>query len=260
MSQHVPGMPRGQTPTSSALDDACDTAVSPRRAAFTAGRERIRDHSHVSTAMTARPPALSEVAWTAGITAVKSAIVALAVDAAVNSSQPRFSGKAMKVRALGYIGGLLVVPAAWRLRGMKEPYPRELDLAVALPLLADAGGNAIGIYQRAHVDDAIHFANGALLSGVLGAIAGPRTRTAWEAGAFAAAVGMASAAGWEIFEWTASKLGAKGMDLSYDDTMEDLIETSAGALLGGLITLLRHPAHLRRVPGRKDDPIVTRRA
>ena len=47
----------------------------------------------------------------AAITAVKSAIVALAVDAAANSHQPRFSGKAMKVRALGYIGGgLLLVP------------------------------------------------------------------------------------------------------------------------------------------------------
>ena len=69
---------------------------------------------------------------------------------------------------------------------------------------------------------------------------------------------MAAAGGWEIFEWVASKLGAKGMDLSYDDTMEDLIETSAGALLGGLITLLRHPVRLRRVPGRTGDPIVER--
>ena len=217
------------------------------------------DHVRVTTTAAGQPPALSDLGWTAAITAVKASIVALAVDAAVNSDKPRFSGKAMKVRALGYIGGLFVVPAVWRLRGMKDPYPRALDLAVALPLLADAGGNAIGIYQRAHVDDAIHFANGALLSGVVGAVAMPRTRTAWEAGTFAAAVGVATAAGWEIFEWVASKLGAKGMDLSYDDTMEDLIETSAGALLGGVITLLRHPTRLRRVPGRSGDPILERR-
>ena len=214
----------------------------------------------VSSTAAAHPPALSDVGWTAAITAVKAAIVALAVDAAVNSDQPRFSGKAMKVRAAGYIGALLVVPVAWRLRGRQEPYPRELDLLVALPLLADAGGNAVGIYQRAHVDDAIHFANGALLAGVVGAVAEARTRTAWEAATFAAAVGTATAAGWEMFEWIAYKLGARGMDLSYDDTMEDLIETSAGALLGGLITLLRHPTRLRRVPGRGGDPIVERRA
>lgn len=210
----------------------------------------------MSTTTAAAPPAPSDVAWTAAIATVKSAIVALAVDAAVNSHQPRFSGKAMKIRALGYIGALFIVPVAWRLRGRHEPYPRELDLLVALPLLADAGGNAVGIYQRAHVDDAIHFANGALLAGVVGTVAAPRTRTAWEAGAFAAAVGTATAAGWEIFEWIAYKLGARGMDLSYDDTMADLIETSAGALLGGVITLLRHPARLRRVPGRAGDPIV----
>ena len=46
------------------------------------------------------------------------------------------------------------------------------------------------------------------------------------------------------------------MNLSYDDTMADLIETSAGAVLGGLVTLLRHPARLRRVPGRAGDRIV----
>jgi hypothetical protein len=208
------------------------------------------------TAAVPQPPALSDVAWTAAITTVKSAIVALAIDAAVNSGSPRFSGKAMKVRAAGYLGALFIVPVAWRLRGRPEPYPRELDLLVALPLLADAGGNAIGIYQRAHVDDAIHFANGALLAGVVGSLASPRARTAWEAASFATAISTSAAAVWEMFEWAASKLGARGMDLSYDDTMQDLIETSAGALLGGIITLLRHPTRLRRVPGRAGDPIV----
>ena len=47
-----------------------------------------------------------------------------------------------------------------RLRGRPQPYPREIDLAGTPPLLVDAGGNAIGIYQRAHVDDLIHFADG----------------------------------------------------------------------------------------------------
>jgi hypothetical protein len=208
----------------------------------------------------ARPPAPSDLAWTAAVTALKATIVALAVDAFVNSNKPRFSGKAMKVRALGYAGALLVVPIAWRIRGRKQPYPRELDVLVALPILADAGGNAIGMYQNAHVDDAIHFANGALLAGVVGSLAQPRTRTAWEAAAFAAALGIAAAAAWEMFEWTATKLGASGMDLTYDDTMEDLIETSAGALLGALVTLLRNPAPLRQIPGRANDPILHRRA
>ena len=214
----------------------------------------------MSAKVAASPPALSDLGWTAAVTAVKAAIVALAVDAFVNSDKPRFQGKAMKVRAVGYAGTLLVVPVLWRLRGRPAPYPRELDMLVALPLLADAGGNAVGIYQNAHIDDAIHFANGALFAVVVGAVATPRARTAWEAAAFATAAGTATAAAWEIFEWIGLKLGAKGMDLSYDDTIADLIESSAGAVLGGLVTLLRHPARLRQVPGRAGDPIVRQHA
>ena len=163
----------------------------------------------------------------------------------------------MKLRAVGYTGSLLVVPVAWRLLGRKDPYPRELDLAVTLPLLADAGGNAVGIYQRAHVDDAIHFANGALFTSVVGALVSPRTKTSWEAAGIATAVGTSAGAAWEIAEWVGLKLGAKGMNLTYDDTMADLIETTAGAVLGGLVTLLRHPARLRQLPGRGPDELVS---
>ena len=126
---------------------------------------------------------------------------------------------------------------------------------MTLPLLVDAGGNAIGIYRRAHVDDLIHFADGALVASVVGALATPRVRTSWEAAAVAALRPATAAAGlWEIGEWIGLKLGAKGMDLTYDDTMTDLIETMAGAVLGGVITLLRHPSRLRRVPGRPGGP------
>ena len=205
---------------------------------------------------TASPPSLGDLATDAAIAAAKASVVALAIDALLNSSSPRYSGKAMRVRAIGYAGGMLLVPLAWRLRGRPEPYPRELDLAVTLPLLVDAGGNAIGIYQRARVDDLIHFADGATLASVVGALATPRVRTSWEAAGVATTAGIAAAALWEIGEWVGMKLGAKGMDLSYDDTITDLAETAAGALLGGLVTLLRHPSRLRKVPGRSADPVV----
>jgi len=204
-----------------------------------------------------RPPSPGDVAWQATITTVKAAIVALAIDAYINSNSPRFRGKGMRLRAFGYTASLFIVPLVWRIRGRAERYPRELDLAIAVPMLVDAAGNAVGIYQGGHVDDAVHFANGAVFSAVVGAIAAPRLRTAWEAAGLATLSGIAAGALWEIGEWTGMKLGAKGMDLTYDDTMEDLIETSAGALLGGLLTLLRDPTRLRQVPGRAGDPIVS---
>ena len=176
------------------------------------------------------------------------------MDAFLNSNAPKYQGKGMRLRAVGYAAGMLVVPIAWRARGRPQPYPRELDLAVTLPLLADAAGNASGIYQRAHVDDLIHFADGALVASVVGALATPRVKTSWEAAGVASLAGTAAAGLWEIGEWIGLKLGARGMNLSYDDTMTDLIETTAGAMLGGVITLLRHPSRLRRVPGALDGP------
>jgi hypothetical protein len=202
------------------------------------------------------PPTPADLAWVMAITAAKSAVIALAVDAFLNSNKPRYQGKAMRVRAIGYTGGLLLAPLAWRLRGRKDPYPRALDLAITLPLLVDAGGNAIGIYQRAHVDDLIHFADGAVVSSLIGTLVTPRARTPWEAAGAGVAAGGLFAGLWEIGEWIGLKLGAKGMDLSYDDTMIDLAETISGAVLGGLITLVRHPTRLRRVPGAKGDTVV----
>ena len=102
----------------------------------------------------------------------------------------------------------------------------------------------------------IHFSDGAVVASVVGALATPRLRTSWEAAAAGTLAGVAAAGLWEVGEWLGLKLGAKGMDLSYDDTITDLIETMLGAALGGAITLLRHPSRLRRLPGTSDDPIV----
>ena len=209
-----------------------------------------------AVAPTARPPTPGDLAWVAAITAAKGSVIALAIDAFLNSSSPRYHGKGMRLRAIGYTGGLLVAPVAWRLRGRKEPYPRALDLAITIPLLIDAGGNATGMYRRARMDDLVHFLDGAIVSSVVGALATPRTRTSWEAAGVGALAGGALAGAWEIGEWIGLKLGAKGMDLTYDDTMVDLIETMSGGLLGAAVTLLRHPSRLRKVPGRPGDPVV----
>jgi hypothetical protein len=171
----------------------------------------------------------------------KAATIACAVDALINANSPRLRGKAIRTRAIGYTGALFIVPAVWRLLPNRGRYPRGLDLAVTLPLLIDAGGNALGAYEEAHLDDVVHFLNAAIVSGVAGALFATQTDEPWQAALAGTGAAIAGETAWEIMEYSAMKLGADGMDLTYDDTMADLAESALGAVAGGIVTWLRMP-------------------
>jgi hypothetical protein len=184
---------------------------------------------------------LVESALTVAIVATKAATVACAIDAFVNAGSARLEGKAIRLRAFGYIGALFVVPLAWGLLPNRGRYPRALDLAVTIPLLLDAGGNALDLYQEAHIDDLVHLANSAIVSGVAGALFAPRVDERWQAALAGAGVAIAGESAWELMEYGAMRLGATGMDLTYVDTMADIGEGFLGAILGALFTLTRVP-------------------
>jgi hypothetical protein len=188
----------------------------------------------------ARSP-LVESALAVAIALAKTATVAFAVDAFANADSPRLRGKAIRTRAIGYAGALLVVPLAWWLLPDRGRYPRTLDLAVTIPLLLDAGGNALDLYEEAHIDDVVHVANTAIVSGVAGALFAPRVDERWQAALIGGGVAITGATAWELMEYGAFKLGANGMDLTYDDTMADLAEGFLGAVLGALFTWTRVP-------------------
>ena len=201
-----------------------------------------RDRQPTTTCRSLEPrsPRL-EAALAAAIAATKGATVAFAIDAFMNADSPRLRGKAIRTRAIGYVGALLVVPVLWRLLPDRGRYPRALDLAVTIPLLLDAGGNALDLYEEAHIDDVVHVANSAIVSGVAGALFGPYVDERWQAGLIGAGISIAAMTAWEVMEYGAMRLGADGMDLSYDDTMADLAEGFLGAALGALFTLTRVP-------------------
>ena len=174
--------------------------------------------------------------------AAKVATIAFGIDALVNHASPRLQGKAIRTRAIGYSAALLIVPLAWRLLpGARGPYPRALDLAVTAPLLADAAGNAFGVYERARVDDAVHAANSAILAGVTGSLIAPHVDERWQAALAGGAIAIAGETLWETMEYTAWRLGQDGMDLTYEDTMDDIIGTWIGAVVGALFILGRAP-------------------
>ena len=191
-------------------------------------------------AASARPQGFELVAWTA-LLAMKATILAVAVDAVLRHDRPPYRGKAMRTRALGYLGATLLVPLAWRVLPRDSRYPRGLDLAISTPLLLDAVGNAAGIYQRKRIDDLVHLANGAIVAGVGGSLVAPHVDERWQAALAGAGIGITAQTLWEIMEYAAYRFGARGMDLSYQDTMDDMIESTIGALVGGAFTLTRVP-------------------
>lgn len=191
--------------------------------------------------LTIRPPSWLDRALDASILAAKAATLACAVDAFVNADSPRLRGKAIRTRAIGYTAGLALVPVIWRLLPERGRYPRGLDLAVTLPLLIDAGGNALGLYEEAHLDDVVHFLNAGIVAGIAGALFATRTDEPWQAALAGTGTAVAAETGWEIAEYLAMRAGADGMDLTYKDTMADLAESSLGAVIGGIVTWLRMP-------------------
>ena len=185
--------------------------------------------------------ALVETGLVAAIAVAKAATLAFAIDAFVNANSPRLRGKAIRTRAIGYVGAMMIVPAIWLVLPERGRYPRALDLAVTVPLLLDAGGNALDLYEEAHVDDLVHAANAAIVSGIAGALIAPRVDERWLAALAGAGVSVVSSTLWELAEYGAMRLGANGMDLTYDDTMADLAEGVLGAMLGALFTVSRVP-------------------
>jgi hypothetical protein len=188
-----------------------------------------------------RPPRHWKRLLETAIVATKAATLVCAVDAIVNAESPRLRGKAIRTRAVGYTLGLFVVPAAWRLLPNRGRYPRGLDLAVTTPLLLDAAGNALGLYEQAHIDDVVHFLNAGVVSGIAGALFAGQVEKPWHAALAGTGTAIAGETGWEIAEYVAMKAGADNMGLTYEDTMGDLISSTLGAIVGGLVTWLRMP-------------------
>lgn len=175
------------------------------------------------------------------IAAAKAATVGFALDALLHADSPRLRGKAIRTRAVGYTATLLAVPLVWRILPDRGPYPRALDLAVTMPLLLDAGGNAVGMYERIHIDNVVHGMNAAILTGIAGSLIGPHVDARWQAAAAGAGAAVLGETLWETFEYVAWRMGQDGMQLSYEDTMDDIVATWLGALVGALFILSRVP-------------------
>ncbi len=167
--------------------------------------------------------------------------VALVVAVGVSVAFPnweQFAGKGMAFRAPFYLLPLIVVPVIWRLRGSHPPYPYMVDALVIAPFLADTLGNVFNFYNRYNrTDDVLHFVNWVLLfAGVTIALRRAHTRplSAWT---MAWGLGGLAIIWWEAAEFLVQEMGTAGLELTYEDTIGDLILSSTGAAVGSAIVL-----------------------
>lgn len=178
--------------------------------------------------------------------AVRAALVAALAFSVAFPDLPQFEGKGMAFRAPFFLLPTAAVPLGWRLRGRREPYPYLADALVVSPFLVDTLGNALNFYNRFDAtDDVLHAVNWVLLvAGItllLLRTATPRLAV-WALGY---GIGAIAIIWWEAAEWLVQELGTAGLELTYGDTIGDLVLSSTGGALGAWLAV-------RFAPGRAD--------
>jgi hypothetical protein len=148
------------------------------------------------------------------------------------SGLERFEGKAMLARALTYPLAAVIVPIIWQLRNRPRPYPHVIDLLIVLPFVIDTGGNVLDLYSISWFDDLAHLLNWTILVAAFALALGRTGLGRLNVWALAVGFGAVTEILWEIGEFVVMKLGSSGLQLTYTDTVEDLMLGGCGTLLG----------------------------
>lgn len=150
-----------------------------------------------------------------------------------------FAGKGMAYRLPIFFAPALVVPIVWwRRRGR---YLVALDAALTLPFLFDTAANAVGFYDHIDAtDDILHFVNWVVLVGGITATwltRVDRSTPRWLIVMAGAGFGAIAIIFWEVAEYSVMRSGVGGLDLTYADTLSDLVISTAGGALGALVAV-----------------------
>ena len=159
----------------------------------------------------------------------------------------QFEGKGMAFRAPFYLLPLIVVPLVWKWRGGHPPYPYLVDALVVSPFLVDTLGNVFNFYNNYPVtDDVLHVVNWVLLlAGVSLALLrlGLGRLNIW---VLAWGIGGLAIIWWEAAEYLVQELGTAGLQLTYEDTIGDLVLSSTGGAVGSALALALARGQRRR--------------
>jgi|TARA_B100001971_G_scaffold104813_1_gene96498 hypothetical protein len=187
--------------------------------------------------------------------AVKAALAACLVAGLLFPEIPGVAGKGWPERAVGYPLSALIVPIVWWMtRGRQVPdttprstYPYLADALLVIPFVLDLAGNLVNLYDTfEQFDDILHFVNWTFLVAAMVLFLRPARLARWNLVLLGSGFGALAIIAWEGVEWIIQEMGTTGLQLTYDDTVGDLVLSSSGGVVGAALAaaaLTRRGSH-----------------
>ena len=174
----------------------------------------------------------------AGVVAVlasKGLVVALSIYPLVRSGSSHFAGKAMGIRAVLYPAVTLLIPIVWLASGQPSPYPVVADVALAVPFVVDAGANVLGLFAIPGFDAIPHASGWFFLCIAFGLAVAPLAGHPLIAFGLVLGFGAVIDILWEVAEFALMKSGSSGLQLTYENTIQDLVLSLTGAAIAAVV-------------------------
>jgi hypothetical protein len=170
--------------------------------------------------------------------AVRIALVLVLAFSVAFPNLPQFEGKGMAFRAPFYLLPMGAVPLGWHLRDRRAPYPSLGDALIVSPFLVDTLGNALNFYNSFdRTDDVLHLVNWVLLVGGISVLLLRTSLNRLTVWTMAYGIGGLAIIWWEAAEWLVQELGTAGLNLTYGDTIGDLVLSSTGGAIGAALAV-----------------------
>ena len=174
----------------------------------------------------------------AGVVAVlasKGLVIALSVYPLLRPGSSHFAGKAMGIRAVLYPAVTLLIPLVWLASGQPSPYPVLADVALAVPFIVDAGANVLGLFAIPGFDAIPHASGWFFLCVAFGLAIAPLAGQPWIAFGLVLGFGAVIDILWEVAEFALMKSGSSGLQLTYENTIQDLVLSLTGAAIAAVV-------------------------
>jgi len=170
--------------------------------------------------------------------AVKGALAACLLAGLLFPGIPGVEGKGWPERSVGYPVSALIVPLVWHLRGRRVDYPHLADALFVTPFVLDLLGNLVNLFDTVdQFDDILHFANWSFLVAAFVLFLHPYILARWNLVLLGSGLGAIAIVAWEAVEWVIQEMGTTGLQLTYDDTIGDLVLSTSGGVLGAVLTV-----------------------